>query len=323
MGFFLKLVFFAGAFLLIILTVLANMGGKSDALKASIEQYAAEATGLNASVKTLNNLNFFPSIAFDFEGLELRRANENVPVVTVEKLRASLGFWDVMLSNGKMRSFETTGVKIMPGMFLDKTMEFDSIGIVQDSEHSNIMEGRGNIGGKPVTVAMGMAASGEGRGRKYKFAADRALKLSLGDLYAETRMINTVDAFLKIEDIKISINQSPVITGRLDILRRKEGEIKITGEVTMHDHKTILKPDFILNVPGMNVSGAVASDNFNARDFAAGSGFDRAVNEIISVVGNARRDGNILDDFFKANIIAMKTPEEAPIVFVNNRLKVR
>ena len=68
----LKITFGFSAVLLIVLTVMANVGGNSETLRQSIEQFITENTSYNASVGQLNAMKFFPDIILDFEKTELK-----------------------------------------------------------------------------------------------------------------------------------------------------------------------------------------------------------------------------------------------------------
>jgi hypothetical protein len=324
----LKIVFFVSAFFLVVFTVMANMGGNSDSLKSSIEQFAMESTGLKAKIKTLNNMNFFPTIVFDFEGMDLfKNAAPDVPAVHVERLRAALSFWDAAISSGNMKALDIQGITAMPGVFIDKAIRIESAAIINAGENGAAFEGKGMIGAAPASFSMGMTVSGSGRSRKYRFGTERAFAMELGGVKITAQLKNAQGIYLAVEDLKISLRGEDVMTGRLEIVKRKSREIGVTGALTLAEGGTVLKPALVADLETRAVSGTLGAENFNEADFQENSRFDRLIAEGVSVLGSPQEDSKTLDEFFKSRDIKLETSGarsySGPLTFENNRLKIQ
>jgi len=323
-----KIVFFVIAFVLVILTVLANMGGHSDSLKTSVEEFIAQNTGYKARIQTLNNLSFFPTIACDFEGLDMYRGPATgVPLIHADRIRAALSFWDVLFSDGKIKALDVLSLKIMPGVFLDKMITLDSIDIADIGPGKAQLEAKGFIGAKAFYFSLGMGARGEGRARKYFFAPrERPADIKLGDVSMAATLRNGDDQNLKIENLKASLRGQEVFSGDLELSRRTSHEIHVTGTRIMAEHKTLAKINVILDTVTRKITGTIQSDNFNKRDFTAGSRFDQLIQTLIADLTDAPAHKAMLDEFFKAQAITLDVKGAdsytGPLVFENNHVKI-
>lgn len=321
---FLKIIFFVSAFFLVIFTVLANMGGKSDALKQMVEQFIAESSGYDAKIETLNGVTFFPSLSCDFENLDLyKRSLPGIPAAHVDRLRISLGFWDVLASNGKIKLLDAHGIKAMPGVLLDKAIRIDAAAIADDGPNA-AFEGKGSIGDAPLDFSMSMKVFGEGRKKKYRFGLERDFSLALGGVKIAAALKNAQDPYLTVENLIITLNEQNAMTGTLAVSRRTDLEIRVRGEIQLPENGTALKPDLVYNIEKHKISGALAAEKFNAADFQDGSRFDRLTEELVRMLGDPAADKDVLDKFFSRQEIRLEaTPYSGPLAFKDNVLKIQ
>src|SRR5262249_31243184 len=130
----LKTIFFAVAFFLIIFTVMANMGGSSDTLRESIEQFISESTGYKARVGHLSAMTFFPDISFNFENMELYGESSAEPAVYTGSVKVALDFWDVMMNTGKIKTFNIRKFRALPGVIFESAFALDELAITDKEE---------------------------------------------------------------------------------------------------------------------------------------------------------------------------------------------
>ena len=119
------------AILGVIFTILGNVGGKSDTLRQSVEEFIAETTGAMVEIRNFKNLRIFPRIIIDFEDLYLYNAKVQ-DVGGIRKLYIEFGFWDVILGNGRFHAIEMTGARLPTGPFLPRPVEIQSIQLDDD-----------------------------------------------------------------------------------------------------------------------------------------------------------------------------------------------
>ena len=324
-GFFLKLAFFLGALVLVLLTVLANMGGNGDHLKKMVEEFASETTGYTARLEKLNNVTFFPSVSFDFEDMGLfRHAESKVSIGHVDRVRMAFGFWDVFLGRGRIRDVNVINLHADAGTFLAQPLIIKSVGIIDTVPGQGRFEGSGTIGSEPFDIAMDMQSWGSGRTKTYAFAERRTLVMNLSELGLSSILQNGTNPYIRFEDFKLTHRNGTVASGTIDLSKRRAHELTITGELTLEPHKTILKPDLILDLHTWRLSGTIRSNNFNPKDAAAGSLFASWQERALEILTDPARDTQFLDNFFVTNSVTLDLSGEAryqgPLVFKNNRL---
>ena len=285
---FLKIVFCVIAVFLVIITVMANIGGSSDTLKKSIEEFVAENTVFDAKVGRLNNMSFFPDIAFDFDDTVFYRHGELAPVMHVEKVRVAFSFWDVMASTGKIKVFDIQEFQVLPGILTEKSLEVDRISIEGDDQ-SPRMEVHGKLGEQDFSISSGMRVSGSGRGKKYSFDRERDIEAKLGAIMLNCKMAGDSQGKVSFDNIEIKDRDVKLVTGNI-VLTRGEERVIAHGDLKMEQHGTDISPDidfYIHPRPGnaFQIEGTLASREFHVEDFAPGSGYDHVMHMIEDTFG--------------------------------------
>jgi hypothetical protein len=325
LGFFIKVFFCLAAFVLVILTVLANMGGHGDFHKSSVEEFVKEITGFPAKLQTLHNLTYFPSISVDLEDLDIMPdAMTETPVAHVDRAQISLGFWDVARQNGKMKAVNIQGFYALPGFYLDKTITLKHLSIIDTGEGNARFEGQGTLDNFPLLFSMDMKSVGSGRSKKYFFDPRRNLNFELGDIKITAVMQNGYNPYLSLQDLKISKGGQEVITGKLDISDRRKREMTITGALKFGEHGTIVKPDLVFDMQARALWGTLASDNFTEKDFTSESRFNGLIEGMINALGDPEIHEKILDHYFEAQRVELNLKGEktyqGPLKFKDNKL---
>ncbi len=311
----LKIVFFLAAFVLIILTVLGNMGGSSDILKQSIEQYASQATGMEARIEKLNRMTFFPNVSFDFDNLNLTRPGESAPAARIGRVKIAMGSFDAVNGNGKVKAFFIQDVKVEPGVFYERGLTLQSFAIIDDGINPPALKGEGTFGDLPFRLSAGLAAKGKHGGRKYMLGEERPFEASVGSMAVKgTAKAKDVPGFY-VEGLEASIDNQKVLGGTLNIFSHDDRAVDITADLTMEENRSDV--GLALQVPARTpegaepVSGTVASKAFHTEDFAQGSRYRRLMDGIDALrgreshaetkleadIGNLFRGGTVLGSY--------------------------
>jgi len=276
-GTVLKIIFFTTTVFLVIFVVMANLGGSSDSLKQSIEEFVADSTPFDARVERLNRMTFFPDISFDFEGMELSRKGNPDPVMVVSKVQVAFGFWDVMMSTGKVKAMNIRGFRALPGVLLDNAVAVDFIEITETTDDGPLLRGEALIGDRPVKITAGMNAKGLGKGKKYSFGKERVFEMTLGDIIIGGKMRTGESAGIVFENLDIHTADIKIATGRIDVVRNGE-RLDFGGQLDFETRHSDIVPNVSLYVKGNNPSGdimgIIESTQFHVEDFSAGSGYD-------------------------------------------------
>ncbi|MGB4107253.1 MAG: hypothetical protein WBK55_05605 [Alphaproteobacteria bacterium] len=283
-----KILFCVIAVLLVIFTVMANIGGSNDALKKSIEGYIAESTGMDARVGQLHNMTFFPDISFDFEDTEIYPRGSADSVMNVGRVQVAFSFWDVMAGTGKIKAMNIEDFRALPGTLIKSDMQIHRISIVEDAEGAR-MQSTGEIGGKPFTASSNMEVFGLGRGKKYSFGPERIISASLGDAAITGTMSGGKGDNIVLKGIEIKSADKKVLNGELT-LARGGSKIFVTGMLKMEPNGSDIAPEigFYLH-PGTDgthgLEGALKSSRFDVSDFAASSPYGNLMKTVEGAFG--------------------------------------
>lgn len=154
---FLKITFIAAIFLFVILTVLANVGGNSDALKQGVEQFASEQLHRPVQIGTFNEMQFFPDIRIDVADVTVSDSAENKdPVIELGSFVVSIGFFDVAFSTGRIKEMDIQGLKIMQGIYTESAIALDYLRI-----DDGALRFKGGYGNAPFEGALKLEAADE------------------------------------------------------------------------------------------------------------------------------------------------------------------
>ena len=174
-------IFFAAAFFLLIFTFLANLGGKSDTLKHSTQDFISEITGKSAHIGTLNQLNFFPLIVVDFEELVLHASPARIDKpITLGSFKTLSDFWDVSWRTGKFRALNFSNFRAPAGSLCKKELILDTGVITQTSDTDFVYTISGRIGDKELRIDIPTNAYGTDPDRKYQLNFELPVSVRIG-----------------------------------------------------------------------------------------------------------------------------------------------
>lgn len=282
-----KVMFFVVAFFLVIFTVMANMGGNSDTLKQSIEQYLAETTGLVVKIETLGKMTFFPNISIDVEKIHMYRPDvENQPAVTIGRLFASISFASVAFGKKQIKGLELEDLTASPGVLNAQEVFFENAGILgAEEEGKAFFQGRGKLGAHEVNFEIGMLDLG----KAYKFGADRPFKASVGDLKAQGIMAERSGRVF-VQDLSLGFPEE-FVTGKFDFTRKAKGKLRVEGDIKFGASGTV-KPNIVIErrERARIVTGTLDVAVSDMKDITGEKGFLAAYDKFVSVWGPAVTD---------------------------------
>lgn len=274
--------------MLIVFTVLGNIGGNGDAYKNAVEEFLAEASGQDVSVQTLNEMRFFPVLKFDFEGVEFKDRESLAVVGELKKANISAGFWDVVLQNGKFRALEVEGFYAQAGVFAPHAISVERFAIDDQEDGTAKLVGNGYMGKYPVRGQVDLDVSGTAPKKTYDFAAERPFELHLGGLSA-TGTVKDAASGIKLQGTKLSFENKNVLEGDIYLAGDVSGDLKIV------EHGTVISPDIKIEQEKeqVKISGDIDSEAFYMSDFTGESRLRRAINYARNVVSSDEKSEGI------------------------------
>lgn len=282
-----KVTFFVAAFILVILTVLANMGGKSDTLKDALEGVISESTGYMAHVGELNNMSFFPQMGVSFGSLELRETEGGVPVAVAEKGEVYFDFFDVMRGTGKVKALNIRDFRALPGAFMKKSLQIEYVEIVDLEGTEAELAGEGMIGEDKFKLRADLERDGE----RYGFGTKRAMEFEIGGIGISGLLEDVSRKHLSLQDFQMTLDGQNVLTGHMKALV-DEVRVKMDGELLAAENGTKLVPDLSLNFKSdpPRIIGRVNSPAFYVADFEDSSRVAQFFNELDRIISDLSAD---------------------------------
>ncbi len=259
LSFFAKLFFFLAVILVVLFAVLSSLGGNSEVLQSAAEEFIGTRLHGVAKIDKFNQMTFFPNVSVDFEGLNVSRNaadNQGTPILSAERVSIAMGFWDIALSTGKIKTLHLENMRAMPGVFLEKGLTVDRFAVIDEGDHAYI-RGSGKIGVTPFELSSQLEKTGKGKRRKYEFADVRPFAVTLGRAQISGRVENIDSDTINIKGVSLGLEE-PVLSGDLDLYYGGGGRLKIKGDMKF-SKGSLFTPDVLLefNEKPAKVSGNV------------------------------------------------------------------
>ncbi|MBX2834240.1 MAG: AsmA-like C-terminal region-containing protein [Micavibrio sp.] len=354
------------------LTVLSRLGGDSEVLQSSVEDILTEKTGYKAKINTFNRMTFYPLIAIDAESIdffeiikeeaepeeaqseqasvapdEIEPKYSSDPVMQIGKLQVALGFFDLMLSKGRVRHFLIEDFKAEAGALLEQPISVDKIDISSQAEfHSEEEggdedgdeEGRGyinftaNISDKPLKGSISVDAHGMDRYKSYSVGNNKIFYITTGDLIFSAQLESSLINGLELNQVKLLKGKDKIVEGDFT-LAQDTRTWKIKGQSKLYPHGTELTPDIELTLgTPLTVKGSVKSPKIIYKDVEGNSPFRLAIDEISSIISSKEKDGKIdladldIDLDIKTEILETENFQiidmAAPLKIADNKINI-
>lgn len=284
--FFAKLAFFLIVFFAVLIAILSSLGGKSDVLKTSVEEFLSARFGGVAKVETLHQMTFYPYIGADFEGVTItRRDNESQMMLNADRVSVAMGFWDIAFGTGKLKTFHVENLRAVPGVLLGKGVSIDRLAVIDEGDKA-FARGQGKIGSAPFTIEAEMEKTGSGRSKKYKFGEVRPFTVSLDDMVLLGRVENISADMLTLAGLELERAGKTMINGTLDLYYGGDYRLKTKGTLTMMGGSKI-HPDILFELGGeqTKLSGTLDINPLNENDYSDYRQYITLYNDVKALVG--------------------------------------
>lgn len=230
LGFFIKLFFVLLVIMTVGIMVLSTLGGKSDVLKGSIEDFLSQRFGGRAEIDTFNQMTFYPYLSIDMAGVRVfDGASESRTKFSADKVVMAMGFWDVALSSGKVKTFDVENLKAAPGTIIAQGLTIDSAAIIDEGDQAYIRSS-GKVGTTPYNFEAHVETTGKGKRKKYSFGDVRPFDANFGDIKVKG-VIEDMDVdTMTINNFSLG-DTSPLLVGDLDVYYGGQNRFKVKGDI--------------------------------------------------------------------------------------------
>ncbi len=246
---FLKICFFLLAFMLVIITVLANMGGNGEIWHEGVRGFISEFSGRRpVKLGKLNHMGFFPSVSLDVEDVDILSSPDDiVPLVKVKKLRIGMPFLDVATRSPRVSEFYVDGLSAIKGVFMPKEFYIDKIFIDHDQVGKQAtLRANGKIGLQPWNFEAGLEVQKSFTGKyNYVLAPITPFAFNFADVQAKGTYNHISSKHLKIEEFELRSGDKS-IGANLTISSVGDDMFKVKGALDIQNMNTVISPDIII-----------------------------------------------------------------------------
>ncbi len=267
LSFIFKSVFFLCALFLIMITILANMGGNGDAWKGSLETFVSSAAGGKPSkVGILNQMRFFPRMGFDAENIDVFQDDKNLfPLITIKKVQMYIKFWNVAFGDSKFSHFYIEDFRALKGVIGLEEFWAERVFVDHDIEaKKSFLRANGKVGVHPWSMNAELEAFGSRGDYTFGFPETFTVRMELSDMRLEANVTRNEDAYLKIDDFKITKGDHE-ISGRFVLSSSGRNLLKVRGELLDAALVNGLQFDLLVDNARrpIKLMGGITSDEFS------------------------------------------------------------
>ncbi len=312
-GRLLKFIFIIIAFFMVIITVLANMGGSNDMLREGVGKTIQQAFGGRpVTMKKLVYMGFFPTAAIDIEDvLIFDKPEDSFPIMRLKKFQAYMPFWNVATSTPRLTKLYLEGFESIRGVFFPSAFLIERIYIDHDvDEEVAKLRGRGKIGVHSWDFSIGLEISGSKGKYQYMLLDDADLVLDVADVHFEGIFSRRGAKYYKFKDFNLEYDNK-MIGGDLVISSLGDKLLKVKTTLKTISDKTNLQADLAVKFIGhrkVDLSGKVNSDSLYINDFIGDDTVFSILSRLREIAGYSNKTSDeeqktILERIFGPNII--------------------
>lgn len=156
-GWVFKLVFVLAVIVVLVISVLSMIGGKGPSLRKGAEDYIGAMTGMDVTIGTLNEINFFPRIIVDMEDIVFASDVYTEQAAKIEKLYIAMPFWRAFIGRSRAESMEIENITARPGVWGPRSLSIRKIVLEpQGEEGAPALIADGKYGDDPFSVYIEM-----------------------------------------------------------------------------------------------------------------------------------------------------------------------
>ena len=299
----LKIFFFFVAFVLVAVTVLANMGGTGDVWHEGVRQFIREvAGGRPTKLEKLNEMSFFPTVRVDFEDAYIyAKKDDEVPLISVGKLRLGMPFLNVATRAPRITDFYIEEVSALKGVFMPNEFTLEKLFIDHDQESKQAtLRLNGKIGLQSWSMEAALEAQKGITGKNtYILAPKAAFALDFADVHIKGIYNHASLKHLKIEDFELRAGEKS-ITGDILVSALGGRLIKVKGGLDIGEGRTMITPDLILDLSHKDgapskISGEITSEKMLIGDVLGKEsifGIITRLRELMGYTGEFKQEDN-------------------------------
>tara|TARA_B100000242_G_C43047406_1_gene488999 strand:- start:750 stop:2510 length:1761 start_codon:yes stop_codon:yes gene_type:complete len=245
-GLWAKITFFLAVLLVVIFAILSSLGGNSDTLREAIEQFLSQRFGGTAEVGTLHQMTFYPYMGADFESVNIYRGDDKSnSILNADRVSVAMGFWDVSLNTGKIKTLNVENLRAVPGSLFRKGVTINRLAVVDEGDAA-FMRSNGKIGAAPYSFEATLEKFGQGKKRKYAFGDVRPFQASIGQARIKGQIEDLDTDMMQIKNIELGLDH-PFLTGNLKLYYGGAGRITMKGDLHFGE-ATALQPDLLIEL---------------------------------------------------------------------------
>ncbi len=311
-GRILKFIFIIIAFFLVIITVLANMGGSNDMLTEGVGETISRAFGGRpVTMRRLVHMGFFPSVSIDVEDvLIFDKPEDSFPIMRLDKFQAAMPFFNVATSTPRLTTLYLEGFETIRGVFLPATVRVDRIFIDHDVDEGIAkLRGNGKVGVHSWDFSVGLEITGSRGKYQYMLLDDADLIFNIADIHFSGVFSRRGASYYKFRDFKLEYADKKV-SGDLVLSSLGQNLLKVKSNIKIQNDGTNFQTDLIIKfMPdrSADISGEVISDKLLFDDFIGDNSIFTILSRLREIAGYSEVDSEepktIVDVLFGKNII--------------------
>lgn len=204
-------------------SALSLVGGKDPSLKEGLEKFFRDYTGMKTTITTLNDLQIYPLLRMDIEGVSSGTDEERI---SAKHIVVGMTFWDAVLSRGWLTASGASDLNLPAGFILPRALKIESLSLSGEGAEA-ALKAKGHYNNVPFDLTLSMKTRVSSHGTLYRIADHAEFTLVLKDLVFSGVATHQKDANgLVFPEVSISDieNRTPLVTGSADFSRDKQAQ---------------------------------------------------------------------------------------------------
>lgn len=289
----LKITFFVCAFFLVIFTVLANMGGKSETLHEGVRSFISRLAG-NRPVELgkLNYMEFFPNVRLDIEDVRVyAKKDDDVPLLSLDHLRLGMPFFDVATQAPRVSEIYVEGLEAIKGVFMPHDFSLDQIFIDHNPRSLEaFLRAKGKVGVHDWRLDIALSTEKSLGGKNlYILAPQSHFSFDMADIHMQGLYDHSTAGFFKVVDLEIRSSETSM-AGEITVSTLGNRLVKLTGRLDIADGRSVILPDFVIDTAHkdgapVQISGELRAETIDLKDIIGSQSISGIVARLRSLMG--------------------------------------
>lgn len=290
---FLRITFFISAFILVVITVLANMGGSSETWKEGVRSFISEISGgRTVKLDKLNNLTFFPTVSVDVQGAKIYADEDaEIPLISVGNFRLAMPFWNVATRSPLITDFYIQDVSTIKGVFMPAEFEIDKLFIDHDQESEKaVLRVNGKIGLQAWSIQAGLDVQKTLSGKNtYIISPKSPFRFNFADIHIKGVYDHASSRRMKIENIELTSGQQ-LMSGDITLSSLGDKLIKFTAEFNIGNNRSVIATDLVIDISRkqgalFHISGDINSKKLDIEDISGNKSIWNVISRLRELMG--------------------------------------